>query len=67
MATRDQLADEHELLKRQVKELQREHNELRKRPHDIVGHQEHRQRLEAKIAELRAHMARLKAESESES
>lgn len=63
MVNRDPLEDEHEVLKREVQALQREHEELRKRPHDMAGHKAHRERLELKIAELRAHMARLKAES----
>lgn len=61
MANTEDLEDEHEALKRQVDELQREHEELRKRPHDAADHAEHRRKLEVKITELRAHMARLKS------
>jgi DNA repair exonuclease SbcCD ATPase subunit len=60
MDNRDELDAEHQALREQVDELQREHDQLRARPHDMAGHEEHRRKLEAKIAELRAHMARLK-------
>jgi DNA repair exonuclease SbcCD ATPase subunit len=60
MAYRDDLDLEHQTLKEQVEQLQREHEELRERPYDTAGHEEHRKKLESKIAELRAHMARLK-------
>ena len=60
MADRDTLDVEHQALKEQVEQLQREHEGLRQRPHDIAGHEEHRKKLESKIAELRAHLARLK-------
>ena len=60
MAERDTLAAEHRALKDQVEQLQREHEQLHQRPHDVAGHEEHRKKLESKIAELRAHMARLK-------
>jgi prefoldin subunit 5 len=60
MADRETLDAEHQALKQQVEQLQREHAHLRNNPHDIAGHEEHRKKLELKIAELRAHLERLK-------
>ena len=60
MADRETLDAEHQALKAQVEELQREHERLRQHPHDMAGHEEHRKKLEVKIEELRAHLARLK-------
>jgi prefoldin subunit 5 len=60
MADREELDAEHQALKAQVEQLQREHEQLRKRPHDMAGHEDHRKKLEAKISELRAHLERLK-------
>ncbi|PYR61097.1 MAG: hypothetical protein DMF85_03160 [Acidobacteria bacterium] len=56
------LGAEHQTLKRQVAELQREHEALeRKSGFDRREHAEHRRRLQRKLTELRAHLARLKA------
>ncbi len=52
--------DEHDALKQQVEELQREHEALESRPFDRLEHDQHRARLRTKIAELHAHMARLR-------
>ena len=60
----DELAAEHATLLEQTAELQREHDALHDMP-DPTGtlHAEHRLRLQRKIAELRAHMARLESRS----
>ena len=54
------LDDEHDALRRQVEELQREHDALASRPFSKSEHDRHRTRLREKIAELHAHMARLR-------
>ena len=61
--TDDELTAEHAALVQQTAELQREHPALHDAP-DPTGvlHAEHRRRLQQKIAELRAHMARLQAQ-----
>jgi len=61
--TDNELAAEHAALLRQTAELQREHDALHD-ARDPTGalHAEHRQRLKQKIAELQAHMARLRAQ-----
>ena len=59
---RPDLGAEHQTLKRQVAELQREHEALeRKSGFDRREHAEHRRKLQRKLTELRAHLARLKA------
>jgi hypothetical protein len=56
----DDLALEHEALKAQVEQLQREHDALSDNGLD-AEHVEHRIKLRHKIAELKAHMAQLKS------
>jgi hypothetical protein len=58
--TDDEVAVEHARLLEQTAELQREHDALHDAD-DPTGtlHAEHRVRLQQKIAELQAHMARL--------
>jgi hypothetical protein len=58
--TDDELKVEHEALKQQTAELQREHDALSDNGLD-AAHAEHREKLRRKIAELEAHMARLQA------
>ena len=62
MSRFDDLQDEHDALKRQVDALQREHDSLELVTFDKEAHEEHRAKLRVKLAELKAHMARLKSE-----
>jgi hypothetical protein len=50
---------EHEALRRQVDDLQREHDRLADLPYSESMHAQHRHELTHKIKELRAHLARL--------
>ena len=60
----ESLAEEHARLKAEVLQLQREHDALEVSPtHDALAHAQHRASLRAKIEELHAHMARLRAKS----
>jgi len=58
--TPEELTAEHERLKAQTAALQREHDALSGDGLD-PAHAEHKLKLQHKIAELRAHMARLQA------
>jgi prefoldin subunit 5 len=58
--TPEELTAEHKGLKAQVAELQREHDALSHDGRDSA-HVEHLLKLQRKMAELRAHMARLEA------
>jgi prefoldin subunit 5 len=62
--TLKELAAEHQRLKAQVAELQREHDALSGDGRDSA-HVEHRIKLQHKIAELEAHMAHLRASKAS--
>ena len=57
------LDEENARLLRQTRELEAEHARLEARPHDVDGHREHRAHLKQQLAEIRAHMARLKRSS----
>lgn len=59
-AMAENLEAEHARLRRQTRELQREHDKLaREQTVDIAAHEQHRLRLQEKIRELREHMKRI--------
>jgi len=55
--------EEHRRLLNEVDALEREHRDLENSPHDLQAHREHRDRLQKQVAELRAHLRRLRGES----
>jgi len=57
---------EHERLLNEVDALEREHRALEDHPHDLQAHREHRERLQKQVAELRAHLRRLRGETNHE-
>lgn len=62
----EDLPAEHARLLAQSRELEREHRRLEASPGDQKGHATHRQKLRAQIAELHAHMRRLRGETPDE-
>jgi hypothetical protein len=50
----------HKQLMRQIEALQREHDELERRPFDRAAHEAHRRKLAQKKVELAAHLEELK-------
>ena len=56
------LQDEHERLRLDLEDLQREHHQLEANPRDIAGHELHRKRLQEHIQKLRDHIRRLRDE-----
>ena len=60
----DEIEVEHTRLLQQMEALEREHQDLERRPYDRIAHNEHLRRLAEKKAELRQHMLRLKRRRE---
>jgi len=56
----DSLEDEHQRLVRTNADLERDHRELHDRPNDLEAHATHRDKLRQHIADLHAHLQRLR-------
>ena len=56
----DSLEDEHQQLVRASEDLERDHRELHDRPDDLEAHAAHRDKLRQHIADLHAHLQRLR-------
>ena len=56
----DSLEDEHQQLVRASEDLERDHQELHDRPDDREAHAAHRDKLRQHIADLHAHLQRLR-------
>jgi len=59
----ESVVDAHARLIREVKALQREHDELTERKVNIAEHEQHKARLQEQVRALQAHLERLQQRS----